>query len=249
MNKTLKTIIIDDEQPAIDLLKHYLKQFEQIEIIKECQDGFCGLKAINELKPDLIFLDIQMPKLTGFELLELLDDQPMIIFTTAYDEYAIKAFEINAIDYLLKPFSEDRLAEAITRAKYKINTTSPKAKYPGLIQTIGEKEHLQRIVVKSGHKIVFIPVEDIVYLESEDDYVMIYTKTGKHLKQATMKYFETALNPVNFFRIHRSFIVKIDQVKQIEPYESGRFIAILHNGAKLSISKSGYKNLKEKLGF
>ena len=190
-----------------------------------------------------------MPKLTGFELLELLDDQPMIIFTTAYDEYAIKAFEINAIDYLLKPFSEDRLAEAITRAKYKINTTSPKAKYPGLIQTIGEKEHLQRIVVKSGHKIVFIPVEDIVYLESEDDYVMIYTKTGKHLKQATMKYFETALNPVNFFRIHRSFIVKIDQVKQIEPYESGRFIAILHNGAKLSISKSGYKNLKEKLGF
>jgi len=249
MNQTLKTIIIDDEQPAIDLLKHYLKQFGQIEIIKECQDGFCGLKAINELKPDLVFLDIQMPKLTGFELLELLDEKPMIIFTTAYDEYAIKAFEINAVDYLLKPFSEERLTEAIKRAENQINTKSSEAKYPELIQSISEKEHIQRIVVKSGHKIVFIPVEDIIYLESEDDYVMIYTKTGRHLKQATMKYFETALDPVDFFRIHRSFIVKIDQVKQIEPYESGRFIAILHNGAKLSISKAGYKSLREKLGF
>jgi len=162
-----------------------------------------------------------MPKLTGFELLELLDEKPMIIFTTAYDEYAIKAFEINAVDYLLKPFSEERLTEAIKRAENQINTKSSEAKYPELIQSISEKEHIQRIVVKSGHKIVFIPVEDIIYLESEDDYVMIYTKTGRHLKQATMKYFETALDPVDFFRIHRSFIVKIDQVKQIEPYESG----------------------------
>ncbi len=249
MSKTLKTIIIDDEQPAIDLLKHYLKQHKQIQIIKECQDGFCGLKAINELKPDLVFLDIQMPKLTGFELLELLHEKPMIIFTTAYDEYAIKAFEINAIDYLLKPFSEERLTKAIARAENQINTKSSEAKYPELIQTINEKDHLQRIVVKSGHKIIFIPVEEIIYIESEDDYVMIYTKTARHLKQATMKFFETALNPVNFFRIHRSFIVKIDQIKQIEPYESGRFIAILHNNTKLSISKAGYKNLREKLGF
>ncbi len=248
-NNKLKTIIIDDEQPAVDLLKHYLKQHKQIEIIKECSDGFCGLKAINELKPDLVFLDIQMPKLTGFELVELLDKKQMIIFTTAYDEYAIKAFEINAIDYLLKPFSEKRLAEAIARAEKQLNNSLSAPKYPELIQTIGEKEYLQRIVVKSGHKIVFIPVEDILYLESEDDYVMIYTKTGRHLKQATMKYFETVLNPVHFFRIHRSFIVKIDQIKQIEPFESGRFIAILNNNAKLSISKSGYKNLREKLGF
>ncbi|OQY02557.1 MAG: DNA-binding response regulator [Bacteroidetes bacterium 4572_117] len=245
----LKTIIIDDEQPAIDLLKFYLRKFGQIEIIKECQDGFCGLKVINELKPDLVFLDIQMPKLTGFELLELLEKKPMIIFTTAYDEYAIKAFEINAVDYLLKPFSEQRLAEAITRTENQMKIESPETNYPELIQSIGEKEYIRRIVVKSGHKIVFIPVEDVIYLESEDDYVMIYTKTGKHLKQATMKYFEKALNPSNFFRIHRSFIVRIDQIKQIEPFESGRFIAILQNGAKLSISKSGYKNLKEKLGF
>jgi two-component system LytT family response regulator len=249
MHKPLKTIIIDDEQPAIDLLKHYLEQFGQIEIIKECNDGFCGLKAINELKPDLIFLDIQMPKLTGFELLELLDEKPMIIFTTAYDEYAIKAFEINAIDYLLKPFSEERLAEALKRVESKLVNEPDANKYPELIQTVGEKEYIQRIVVKSGHKIVFIPVENIIYMESEDDYVMIYTKTGRHLKQATMKYFETVLNPAEFMRIHRSFIVKVDQIKQLEPFENGRFIAILHNDVKLSISKPGYKNLREKLGF
>ena len=249
MHKPLKTIIIDDEQPAIDLLKHYLEQFGQIEIIKECNDGFCGLKAINELKPDLIFLDIQMPKLTGFELLELLDEKPMIIFTTAYDEYAIKAFEINAIDYLLKPFSEERLAEALKRVESKLVNEPDANKYPELIQTVGEKEYIQRIVVKSGHKIVFIPVGDIIYIESEDDYVMIYTKEGRHLKQATMKYFETVLNPAEFMRIHRSFIVKADQIKQLEPFENGRFIAILHNDVKLSISKSGYRNLREKLGF
>jgi len=249
MHKPLKTIIIDDEQPAIDLLKHYLKQFGQIEIIKECNDGFCGLKAINELKPDLVFLDIQMPKLTGFELLELLDEKPMIIFTTAYDEYAIKAFEINAVDYLLKPFSEERLAEAIKRVEGKPLGEPVANKYPELIQTVGKKEHIRRIVVKSGYKIVFIPVGEIIYIESEDDYVMIYTKEGRHLKQSTMKYFETVLNPAEFMRIHRSFIVKADQIKQLEPFENGRFIAILHNDVKLSISKSGYKNLREKLGF
>ena len=249
MNTPLKTIIIDDEQPAIDLLKHYLKKFEQIEIIKECNDGFCGLKAINELKPDLIFLDIQMPKLTGFELLELLDEKPMIIFTTAYDEYAIKAFEINALDYLLKPFAEERLAEAIKRVEDKSINKPLTNKKAELIHAHSKKENIQRIVVKSGHKIIFIPVGDIVYIESEDDYVMIYTKTGRHLKQATMKYFESVLNPTDFLRIHRSFIVKANQIKQIEPFENGRFIALLHDGKKLSISKSGYKNLKEKLGF
>lgn len=249
MNNSLRTIIIDDEQPAIDLLKHYLKQFKQIEIIKECNDGFCGLKAINELKPDLIFLDIQMPKLTGFELLELLDEKPMIIFTTAYDEYALKAFEINALDYLLKPFAEDRLSEAIKRVTGTKQNTSTTVNYPELIQPVKEKEHIQRVVVKSGHKIVFIPVVDIVYIEAEDDYVMIYTKTNRHLKQATMKYFESVLNSDEFFRIHRSFIVKVNQIKQIEPFENGKYIALLQNGKKLSISKSGYKNLKEKLSF
>ena len=249
MNKSLKTIIIDDEQPAIDLLKHYLKQFKQIEIIKECQDGFCGLKAINGLKPDLVFLDIQMPKLTGFELLELLDEKPMIIFITAYDEYAIKAFEINAVDYLLKPFSEERLSGAITRAENQISSKPTGDKYPGLIQTLGEKGQLRRIVVKSGHKIVFIPVEEIIYMESEDDYVMIYTKTGRHLKQKTMKYFEAALDPKNFTRIHRSYIVKVDEINEIQQYEKESYIVILHDKTKLKVSKTGYKNLKGVLNY
>ena len=216
------------------------------------KDGFSGLKAINELKPDIVFLDIQMPKLTGLELVELIEDMPLIIFTTAYDEYAIKAFELNAIDYLLKPYSPERLSKAVEKAIDKSKNKSLKhANYKGVSETKAEltNEILNRIVVKNGTKIKIIPVEETTYLEAQDDYVMIYTNEGRYLKQATMKYFEASLSTEIFARIHRSYIVKIDQIKQIEPYEKDSHIAILKNDAKLKISKSGYKNLKEKLRF
>lgn len=252
MISKLKAIIIEDEQPAIDLLKHYLVNINKLEIIDVYKDGFSGLKAINELKPDIVFLDIQIPKLTGLELVELIDDMPLIIFTTAYDEYAIKAFELNAIDYLLKPYSQERLLKAMEKSIEKLSSSAIKRfDYEKINEVKAElsKEELNRIVVKTGSKIKIIPVEEITYLEAQDDYVMIYTKEGRYLKQATMKYFEASLSSEMFARIHRSYIVKIEQIKQIEPYEKDSYIAILKTDAKLKMSKSGYKNLKAKLRF
>ncbi|MDF1548079.1 MAG: LytTR family transcriptional regulator DNA-binding domain-containing protein [Bacteroidales bacterium] len=252
MSTILKTLIIEDEQPAIDLLNFYLKDNKQIEIIEVCKDGFTGLKAINELKPDLVFLDIQMPKLTGFELIELLEHQPMIVFTTAYDEFALKAFEVSAIDYLLKPFSTERLQQAIQKVVDHFQSSDSKVPdYQKLSEYNVSKpnEPLSRIVVKTGHQIKLIPVEEIFYLEAQDDYVMIYTKETRYIKQATMKYFEMGLDAGRFVRIHRSYIANIDEIKQLEPYEKESYLAILKNGAKLKISKTGFKNLKEKLDF
>ncbi len=252
MDKTLRTIIIEDELPAVDLLKFYLKDISNIELVEVCNDGFAGLKAINELKPDLVFLDIQMPKLTGFELIELLDCKPMIVFTTAYDEFAIKAFEVNAVDYLLKPYSKERLQQAVNKVITTYETPEEdKPNYNKLSEYNVSKpgEYLKRIVVKTGHKIKFISTDEIIYIESQDDYVMIYTKEARYIKQSTMKFFESGLEPDKFLRIHRSYIVNVDEIKQIEPYEKESFIAILKNDAKLKISKAGFKNLKEKLNF
>ncbi len=252
MSTILKTLIIEDEQPAIDLLNYYLKDIKKIAVEGVCKDGFEGLKAINEQKPDLVFLDIQMPKLTGFELIELIEHKPMIVFTTAYDEFAIKAFEVNAIDYLLKPFSTERLKQAIE--KVIAHKQSPDSKVPDYnklseYNVSKPNEPLKRIVVKKNHQIKLIQVEDVFYLEAQDDYVMIYTKETRYIKQATMKYFESGLDSDKFVRIHRSYIVNVDEMKQLEPYEKESYLAILKNGAKLKISKSGFKNLKEKLNF
>jgi two-component system, LytTR family, response regulator len=247
----IKAIIIEDEQPARELVKNYLKAYPNIELLGEFSDGFSGIKAINELHPELVFLDIQMPKITGFEMLEILDTLPEIIFTTAYDQYAIKAFEMNAVDYLLKPFSRERFGQAIEKA------ADRHAKKQSSAENIKElKKHIQssvdkleRVVVKTGSKIKVIPVEDIVWLESQDDYVMIYTSSGKFLKQETMKHFEEHLDPSNFIRVHRSYIVRLDAIVQLELYEKGSYVAVLNTGAKVKVSDSGYKNLKSKMNF
>jgi len=241
----IKTIIIEDEQPARDLIKHYLKQHPEIEIIGEFSDGFNGLKGINELNPDLVFLDIQMPKLTGFEILELLDKYPQIIFTTAYDQFAIKAFELNAVDYLLKPYSQERFSQAVAKVTIQ-NEKAPSAeKVKKLSQQLADNiEQLDRVVVKTGTKIKVIPVDEVLYVESQDDYVMIYSLEGKYLKQQTMKYYEQHLDPNRFIRIHRSYIANIEAIKQLELYEKSSYVALLSNGAKLRVSDSGYKLLK-----
>jgi two-component system, LytTR family, response regulator len=250
MDNLIRTIIVEDEELARNLLKNYLKNFDYIELIAECQNGFEGVKNINELKPDLVFLDIQMPKITGFEMLELLDHKPEIIFTTAYDQYALKAFEFNAADYLLKPFSRDRLVSALDKVMERIQ--KQEATSGDVIENIinfPKGEYLDRVVVKDRHKINIIPVDKIRYIESMDDYVMIYTKEGRHIKQKTMKYFETTLNPNEFIRIHRSYIVKVEEIKEIQQYEKESFIVILHDKTKLKVSKSGYKKIKEILNF
>lgn len=247
----MKAIIIEDEQPARELVKNYLKAYPAIDLLGEFADGFSGIKAINDLKPDLVFLDIQMPKLTGFEMLELMEEMPNIIFTTAYDQFAIKAFEMNAVDYLLKPFSRERFAQAIDKAAERFsNKLSSNENIKELKKHVqGLVEKLTRVVVKTGSKIKVIPVEDIVWLESQDDYVMIYTAQGKYLKQETMKYFEEHLDKENFIRVHRSYIVRLDAIVQLELYEKGSYLAVLNTGAKVKVSDSGYKNLKSKMNF
>jgi len=248
MNK-IKTLIIDDEQLGRDLIKAYLAKHESIEVLAECSNGFDGIKQINELKPDLIFLDIQMPKLTGFEMLELIETPPVIIFTTAYDQYALKAFEVNATDYLLKPFSEERFNEALEKAtKLLSNKILSDAKFNDLLKVADSRtESLERIVVKNQQKITLIPVEEIKYIEAQDDYTMLYTQKGNFLKQKTMKYFEENLNPKDFIRIHRSYIIKLSLLKQIDLLEKESYQVVLHDGKKLPVSKNGYAKLKELL--
>ncbi len=249
MTEKLRTIIVEDEELARNLMKSFLQSNDKIEIIAECENGFEGIKIINELKPDLVFLDIQMPKITGFEMLELLDHKPQIIFATAYDEYALKAFEFNAADYLLKPYSKERLFEAVEKVTAKIEKEGNISDVAEKVSNFPREEFLDRIVVKDRHKIHIVPVDQVRYIESMDDYVMIYTKTGRHLKQKTMKYFEAALNPRNFTRIHRSYIVKVDEITEIQQYEKESYIVILHDKTKLKVSKTGYKNLKGVLNY
>jgi two-component system LytT family response regulator len=250
----MRIIIIDDEAPAREIIKSYLKDYTDIEVCAEYSDGFSGLKGIKEHHPDLIFLDIQMPKITGFEMLELLENHPEIIFTTAYDQYAIKAFEINAVDYLLKPFSKERFNKALTKVKEKL-TNNNKNKQTGIskkiIETIDKEknDYIFRIVVKKKDNIHVIPVDNLIYIEAKDDYVMLYTENSRYLKEKTMKYYETHLDPRTFVRVHRSYIVRINQVKRLEPYGKSSYIAILQQGQKVNVSLSGYKKLKEILNF
>jgi len=248
--KIIKALIIDDESLAREAIKSHLSHLDHIELLGECTDGFEGLKMINDLKPDLIFLDIQMPKLTGLEMVEVLDDPPVIIFSTAYDEYALKAFEYNAIDYLLKPYSRDRFNEAVNKAIEKIGEDQVLL-HKELLTTHHDlqKEPFQRIVVKNGFKIEVIPVVEIEYFEANDDYVNIFSSHGKFLKQITMKSLETNLSDKEFVRIHRSYIVNIEDIDRLENYDKGTYMVKTKSGESLPVSKSGYSRLKEVLKF
>jgi two-component system LytT family response regulator len=247
----IRTLIIDDEAPAREIIKHYLAEIDDIEVIAECADGFSGLKTITVMKPDLVFLDIQMPRLTGIEMVEVLTEKPEIIFTTAYDQFAIKAFELNAVDYLMKPFPKRRFLEAAGKAIDKIKSGAGN-KMPANLLLAKKAEPVNpvnRIVVRKGNAINLIPVEQIRYVEAQDDYVMIYHAAGKALKQQTMKFFEENLPKNDFVRVHRSYIVRVEEIKKIEPYGKDNHIAILQSGDKLPVSRSGYKQLKEELNF
>ncbi len=249
--KTFKCLIIDDEEPARSLVREYLSEYNAFEIIGEGSNGLEGVQLINQLKPDVVFLDIQMPKLTGFEILELIDSKPFIVFSTAFDQFAIKAFEQNAIDYLLKPYSKDRFAQAID----KIISQSEDAEITSqsnhkIIETIDDSiEELNRIAIRSGNHIKVLPVEKISYLQSDDDYVKIHSEGRTYLKEKTMKFFETHLNPEQFVRIHRSFILNVNELDKIERYEKDCYVAILKDASKLKVSANGYKALKNVLNF
>ncbi len=247
----IRIVIIDDETPARDLIKYYLKEVDNIEVIAECADGFSGLKSISTLKPDLVFLDIQMPRLTGIELVEVLTEKPEIIFATAYDQYALRAFELNAVDYIMKPYEKRRFLEAVKKAVDKIRSGAGNSVPAN--QLLAEKPELpspvNRIVVRKANSINIIPVDQVRYVEAQDDYVMIYHAAGKALKQQTMKFYEDNLPKNDFVRVHRSYIVSIVQIKRIEPYGKDNYLAILQSGEKLPVSRSGYKKLKEDLNI
>jgi len=244
----IKAVLIDDEPLSREILKSYLVRFPQIQISDECNDGFEGVKAIQQHQPELIFLDIQMPKINGFEMLELVNPMPAVIFITAFDEFALKAFEANAIDYLLKPVSEDRFAKAVQKF---LDKTAPSVNATTtLLDTMGQSiAQNNRIVVKTGSKVKIIPVHDIHYLEAEDDFVKIVTAEGAYLKNKTMSFYEQSLDPNQFVRVHRSYILNISQITKIEPYQKETHLAVLRNGQQTPISKTGYGKLKIILGL
>jgi two-component system LytT family response regulator len=246
-----RALIIDDEPLARLIVREYLLDFPQIEVLQECGDGFEGVKAINQYQPDLIFLDVQMPKINGFEMLELVEQQPAVIFTTAFDEYAIKAFETHAADYLLKPFSKERFTKAVEKWLNQAPAVEVQKQNETLINSVVPPSPAQheRIVVKTGTKVKIIPVHDVQYLEADDDYVSIHTQEGSFLKNKTMSFFEQTLDPRQFVRVHRSYILSVQQITRIDPYEKDAHIAILKSGAKIPVSKTGYVKLKAVLGI
>lgn len=247
MNTKIKVLIIEDEELARILLRNFIEKYNNIEIIGECENGFDGAIAIKEKKPDLIFLDIQMPKLNGFEMLEFIESPPAIIFTTAYDNFAIKAFELGAIDYLLKPFSQKRLKQAIDKTMNLIsNKPPPNNNINNLLQYVHEEQEIiKRIAVKNRNNIEIIQTLSIERIEAQDDYVFIYTNDGKRfLKNSTMSYLEKHLDSTEFIRIHRSNIIRIDRISKIELYEKDTQLIFLKGGDKIKASRNGYKALK-----
>jgi len=241
----MKAIIIDDEPLARSIIKEYLQPYSDIVLAEECSDGFEGLKAIQQHQPDLIFLDIQMPKINGFEMLELVDNPPLVIFTTAFEEYAIKAFDAHAADYLLKPFSKERFDKAMQKMLLHKNNMA-QAVAATALQAPSQNN---RIVVKDNGKIKIIPLPQVQYIEAADDYVKIFTAEGNFLKKKTMQYFEDSLPQQEFIRIHRSYIVNAQLITRITPYEKESHLALLTTGVQLPVSKAGYAKLKAVLGI
>lgn len=247
----IRVLIIDDEPLARMVVQEYLQPFNtRMQVMQECGDGFEGIKAIMQHQPDLIFLDVQMPKINGFEMLELVDPAPQVIFTTAFDEYAIKAFETHAVDYLLKPFSRERFNKAVEKYLSQASVKTQAKPNEALLETAAQSpaQH-ERIVVKTGTKVKIIPVQDIEYLAADDDYVSIYTPEGSFLKNKTMSFFEQTLDARHFARVHRSYIVSVAQITRIDPFEKDAHVAILKSGTHIPVSKAGYVKLKQVLGI
>ncbi|CAN5491102.1 LytTR family DNA-binding domain-containing protein [soil metagenome] len=245
----MKAIIIDDEPLARSIVKEYLQQHPEIELLQECNDGFEGVKAINQHQPDLIFLDIQMPKINGFELLELIDNPPQVIFTTAFEEYAIKAFETHAVDYLLKPFSKDRFDKALQKLAQQQQKTHTEKTKEILEHVSKSPSQSNRVVLKDGGKIKIIPVTQIQYLEAADDYVKVHTAEGAFLKKKTMQFFEDSLAAFHFVRVHRSYIINTQLITRIDAHEKDNHLVLLSSGVRVPVSKQGYTKLREVLGL
>lgn len=269
--RRIRAVIVDDEELARQVLREFIGGNPDIEIVAECANGFEAVKAVAELQPDLLFLDIQMPKLDGFEVLELIGTDAVVVFVTAYDSYAIKAFEVHAVDYLLKPYGADRFEAALARAKERLSgksggKTSEKptsgatseaggagAAVPSISQQKAAElaaaarppaQYLERVPVRDGTRVFIIPITKLDYVEAQDDYVALCAEGKKHLKQQTISSLEAALDPSRFMRIHRSYIVNLERVTKVEPYAKDSHVAVLANGAQLPVSRAGYSRLR-----
>jgi len=245
----IRAVIVEDEDLARQVLREMLSLHPEVEVAGECANGFEAVKMVPELKPDLLFLDIQMPKLDGFEVLELVgaSDAMAIVFVTAYDQHALRAFEVHAVDYLLKPFSADRLAAALTRVKSRLGR-KPLPPPAELAVAVRASDHYaERIVVKDGTRVQIIPVAKLDYAEAQDDYVALASQGKKYLKQQTISCLESALNPKDFLRIHRSYVVNLERVSKLEPYGKESHVAILQDGTRLPVSRAGYGRLRSLL--
>ncbi len=246
----LRAIIVDDEELARQILRELLLAAGEVEIVAECANGFEAVKAAGEHRPDVLFLDIQMPKLDGFEVLELIDPPVAVIFVTAYDQYAMKAFDAQAVDYLLKPFSAERLGKALDRARALLAEPNPRPFQAGELAAAARPpgQALERVVVKDGTKVHIIPMAKLDYVEAQDDYIALRSEKKSYLKQQTISSIETQLDPARFVRVHRSYIVNLERIARIEPYTKDSRVAVLQDGTQIPVSRSGHARLKELLG-
>jgi two-component system LytT family response regulator len=241
----LRVILVDDEELARALLRELLGAHADIEIIAECGNGFEAVKAVTEKKPDLLLLDIQMPKLDGFDVLELIGGDVPVIFVTAYDQYAIKAFQVHAVDYLLKPFGAERLAEGLARARARIAAREALPAKALVADARAARTPLERILIRDRSDVHVIPVAKIDYIESQDDYVSLKVGDRRLLKEQTLSELEQLLDPGRFVRIHRRYLLNVSRLARIEQAVTESRVAILSDGTELPISRSGYAKLRE----
>jgi two-component system, LytTR family, response regulator len=253
-DRKFSALLVDDEELARLMLRELIKAHAEVEVVGECSNGFEAVKAVAEHKPDLIFLDVQMPKLSGFDVLELIGTEIPVIFVTAYDQYAMRAFDVHAVDYLLKPLARERFEAALQRAKARVadksrsETKAAASTGPSAAELAAAarapKQYLERIVVKDGTRVTLIPIAKLDYAEAQDDYVALASEGKKHLKQQTIASLEACLDPEQFVRVHRSYVVNFERVVRIEPYGKDSRLAILRDGTRLPVSKTGYARLK-----
>jgi two-component system LytT family response regulator len=242
--KAIRAVVVDDEELSRVLVRDYLQAHPDIEIVAECANGFEAVRVVNDLNPDLLFLDIQMPKLDGFEVLELIGNDVEILFITAFDEYALRAFEVHAVDYLLKPFSAERFGEALNRARARLSEPSENTALQQLVRRETGAQ-LDRVLIRNGAKVHVFGVEQIDYIQAADDYIGFVVDGKEYLKHQTLGAIEQQLDPNRFVRIHRSSILNIDRLARIELYSKDSYEAILNDGKRLPISRAGYARLQE----
>ena len=246
----IRAVIVDDEAPARALLREFLSAHADVEVVGECANGFEAVKVIGELEPDLVLLDVQMPKLDGFEVLELLERPPVVVFVTAFDEYALKAFEVHAVDYVLKPVGRERLSEALAHARGRLGApAAAPAPAPSALAAAARPpgQFVERILVKDGANVHIVPVERLDWIEAQDDYVAIRADGKTHLKPQTLAEIAAGLDPARFVRIHRSYVLNVERIARLELYAKDSRVAFLKDGKDLPVSRAGYARLRELL--